>query len=132
MPLEPKVLLGLVAAIGTFAFVIGAMFLGGGTAAVRRQIGRITLLGFGLLAVALILPTLEDQSGGAFATALFAISVILIAMRTRREQRQPPEVLAQRTAIMRSARGRLLIWAFIGFVVFMAVFAAILGRLNAR
>ena len=131
MAIEPRVLVGLVGAAGIFAFVIGAIALGGGTQAVRRQIGQLTVLGIGLLALALVLPTLEDRFGGVFGIALLAMSAIVFVARTRRLRSQPPEVLAQRTAITGSTRGRFLVWAFIAFIVVMAVFAAVLGSLTA-
>jgi small-conductance mechanosensitive channel len=131
--IEPaQLLLGILSASGIFAFLLGAMVIGGGVASVRRQAPQLVLVAVGLLAIAVLVPALEEISGGVIGGALFAVSLLLIGARIAQRRREPVEAKERRAAAMRSPKLRWLIGSFVVFMVFVAVLAAFLGRTSSQ
>jgi hypothetical protein len=56
----------------------------------------------------------------------------LIGVRIVQLRREPVEVKARRAAAMRTPRFRLLIAAFVAFMVLATVLAVVLGRMSSR
>ena len=127
-----KALLGLLTAIGIWTFLLGAVLLGGGVAAVRRQRTVLALMAVVLLAIALAEPALERLSGGMIGSALIGVSVVLIGVGIVRRRREPVEVRERREAATRRPRVRWLIAAFVAFMVLLTVLAAVLGRMSSQ
>jgi hypothetical protein len=123
--------LGLVTGIGVFAFVVVAVILGGGVAAVRRHLPQLGVLAGVVFAIPLLLPVLDEHSGGAFGVILIATSLLVILFRMNQLRSEPSEAKQRRRAAAQSLRTRLLLAALIVFVIFTAVLAAMLGRGSA-
>jgi len=131
--IEPaQALLGLLTAIGIWAFLLGAVLLGGGVAAVRRQRTMLALMAVVLIAIALATPALEQLSGGVIGIALLGLSVLLIGAGIVQRRREPVEVQTRRAAVMRTPRVRWLIVGLVAFMVLMTVLAAVLGRMSSQ
>src|SRR5438105_3103676 len=121
-----QALLGVLIGFGVWAFLLVAVLVGGGVAAVRRQRALLALMLVVLIAITLAAPVLEQLSGGVIGTALLGVSFLLIGMRIVQRRREPVEVQARRAAAMRTPRVRWFIAAFVAFIVLMTVLAAVL------
>jgi hypothetical protein len=131
--IEPvQALLGLLIAIGVWAFLLGAVLLGGGVAAVRRQRTVLALMAVVLIAIALATPVLEQLSGGAIGIALLGVSVLWIGAGIVQRRREPVEVQVRQAEVMRAPRVRWLIVLLVAFLVLMSVLAAVLGRMSSQ
>jgi hypothetical protein len=131
--IEPaQALLGLLIAIGVWAFLLAAVLLGGGVAAVRRQRRVLALLAVVLIAIAVATPVLEQLSGGVIGIALLGVSVLWIGAGIVQRRREPVEVQVRRAAVMRTPRVRWLIVLLVAFVVLISVLAAVLGRMSSQ
>jgi hypothetical protein len=131
--IEPaQALLGLLIAIGVWAFLLAAVLLGGGVAAVRRQRRVLALMAVVLIAIALATPVLEQLSGGVIGIALLGVSVLWIGAGIVQRRREPVEVQMRRAAVMRTPRVRWLIVLLVAFVVLISVLAAVLGRMSSQ
>jgi hypothetical protein len=131
--IEPaQALLGLLIAIGVWAFLLAAVLLGGGVAAVRRQRRVLALMAVVLIAIALATPVLEQLSGGVIGIALLGVSVLWIGAGIVQRRREPVEVQVRRAAVMRTPRVRWLIVLLVAFVVLISVLAAVLGRMSSQ
>jgi hypothetical protein len=127
-----QVLLGLLTAFAAWAFLLGAVLVGGGVAVVRRRRALLALTLVVLIAIALAPPVLDELSGGVIGIALLGVSFLLIGVRIVQLRREPVEVKARRAAAMRTPRFRLLIAAFVAFMVLATVLAVVLGRMSSR
>jgi hypothetical protein len=131
--IEPaQALLGLLIAIGVWAFLLAAVLLGGGVAAVRRQRRVLALMAVVLIAIALATPVLEQLSGGVIGIALLGVSVLWIGAGIVQRRREPVEVQVRRAAVMRTPHVRWLIVLLVAFVVLISVLAAVLGRMSSQ
>jgi hypothetical protein len=131
--IEPQVALLLVLmAVGVWIFLVGAVAIGGGVAAIRRQGLLLALLAPVLVGLVLLAPILEQLSGGVAGIVLLGVSALTIGIRLAQRQREPADVKEHRAAAMRSPRVRWLIGGFIAFMVFVSVLAAVLGRLSSQ
>ncbi|MGH2967146.1 MAG: hypothetical protein ACRDMH_17445 [Solirubrobacterales bacterium] len=120
-------LLSAVVAIGLFSLILGALVAGAGLAAVRRQWRQLALLAMGMGPVALALPLLDQQAGGALGIVVLAFS-LLFAARQLQRRNEPAEVTERRRAVMRSPRWRLLMASLVVFTVLVVALATTLGR----
>lgn len=126
------VLLGLVIGAGTWAFLVGAMLIGGGVAAVRRQSRLLGLAAVLFVALAVAVPVLEQLSGGSIGIVLLGLSVLSIGARLRQRRREAPELTERRAAAMRSPRVRWLLAGWLAFLVLITILAAAIGRMSAN
>jgi hypothetical protein len=121
-------LLGLIGA-ASWALFVGAVIMGGGVAAVRRQRLVIGLLGLAVLAMAIAVPLLDQLSEGAIAAVLLGVSVVLFAVRRARWRQQPQAIKERRAAVLRSGTFRWLIGAWVAFVVLVTILGVVLARM---
>jgi hypothetical protein len=129
--ITPEFALRLVLLLGVYGFVIGAMVMGGGVAAVRRQRQQLALLAVGFAAIVLLLPWLDTLTGGAIGIVGVGVGVLSLIVRAARRRREPAEAAERRAAAMRDPRIRWLVVGFVVFIVLMTVLAASLGRMSS-
>jgi hypothetical protein len=99
--------------ISTLAVTIGAMYIGGGTAAVRRQVPALGLLTALLIAGAFGIPLLVRALGDlAVGVLILALNVALLIARRRQARRgQGPSADARRAAWRNPAFRKLMaVW----------------------
>jgi hypothetical protein len=79
---------GVFIVIATMAAAIGAMYIGGGTLAIRRQIPQLALLAVGLIAVLFAVPimirTFGDLGSGVINLVLSAAVLLVLLWQARR------------------------------------------------
>ena len=87
----PVTVFEIVTAIATLGLVIGAVYLGGGAAAVRRQIPQITLMvllfGVAVVVLPLILAALGDSA--AVGIGLIGLTLAMVIRVLRGRAREP-------------------------------------------
>lgn len=115
-------------AISTLAFAVGAIYIGGGIAAIRRQLPQIGLLALLIVAVALVAPLVARAEGSAFVLVLVVFNAAALLMWVR--QRGPGS--QSHATIRRNAWQmpgfRWLVIAYVAIVVIGTVALAIVIR----
>jgi hypothetical protein len=119
----PVVAAALVIALATFGLVVGAMYLRGGTAAIRRQLPQIAVLGAILVVGAVGVPIATSAlTGGAVLLILLPLSVGVLWARARRSGEGRPDRL---TPSARPRALRALIIAWLAVIVVSTIWLAV-------
>jgi hypothetical protein len=126
-------LFGLFIVIGTMAFTVGAMYLGGGTEAIRRQAPRLTLLAAGLVIVVLAVPVLSSIPGDlAWGVVLVALNAAVVAAWVYQSRRgEGPLVVERQRAAFRVPAFRMLVIVWVGAIATAAILVALAARAGA-
>lgn len=123
------ILITAIVAIGTFALLLYAMYLGGGSAAIRGQLPMIAAMGMALVAVVILLPILSAVLGPG-AVGVIAVALLVIVAILRRLSPDRPEGVGLRDALaIPEARRWLLHWAvFIALLMLGVTVVAIIRQ----
>ena len=110
---------GVFILICTMALVIGAMYLGGGTEAIRRQIPQLALMGVVFVGLLFAVPFLRSTLGdSAWNLALLGLNAgVVVALFLRARRGQGSLAAEQRRAAFRTPRFRRLLVVWIVAVV---------------
>ena len=105
---------GVLLVIGTMAFTVGAMYLGGGSGAVRRQLPRLGLFAAVLVAVLVAIPLLMSTLGDiGWAAVLVGLNVGVFAAWAYQARRGEGPLVAERHGAafrMPAFRTLVIIW----------------------
>lgn len=118
MTTSPAVVVsGVFLVIGSMAFTIGAMYLGGGSEAIRRQVPQLALFAAALVAVVFAVPFLMGKVGDlGWVVVLIALNaVVVVAWVRQARQGQGPLVAERRRAAFRmpAFRRLALVWGVV-------------------
>jgi hypothetical protein len=103
------------------ALVIGAMYIGGGTAAIRRQVPQLVLFAAVLAPLPFAVPFLSSALGDLWDVALLGLNVVVVAALVRQARRRQGSPVAERrrAALRLPAFRRLLVVWIVANVVGM-------------
>lgn len=109
-------LVGAFVVLGTLAFIVGAMYLGGGRQAVRRQVPILVALAIGLVGMVVAVPILMSTLGDlAWAMVLVGLSAAVLVASVYQSRRQAgPLVAERRRAALRMPAFRTLVIVWVG------------------
>jgi hypothetical protein len=120
---------GVFVVVGTLAFIVGAMYLGGGSEAVRRQSRRLVVLAAGFVAVVFAVPVLMSALGErAWAVVLVAMNAAVIGALVYRSRRASPLVVERQRAAIRMPAFRVLVLAWVGAMTIGAILLSLAAR----
>jgi hypothetical protein len=110
------VLFGAFIVIGTMAFTVGAIYLGGGSEAVRRQAPRLAMPAAGLVVLVLALPVLIGILGDqTWIVILLMLNAAVVAAWVHQSRRgEGPLVVERQRAAFRMPAFRALVIVWIG------------------
>jgi hypothetical protein len=119
MPASFLVASAFLIAISTLGLAVGAVYLGGGAAAVRRQLPQLTLLAALIVVVAVAAPVLTQIGGSAFVIALVVLNVVAVLMWVghRRKAASHTSLTSRRNAWQMPG----FRWLVIAYIVVVAV-----------
>lgn len=110
---------GVFIVICTMALVIGAMYLGGGTEAIRRQIPQLVLMGVVLVGLLFAVPFLRSTLGDSASNlALLGLNAgVVVALFLRARRGRGPLAAEQRRAAFRTPGFRRLVVVWVAAVL---------------
>lgn len=127
------VLFGAFIVIGTMAFTVGAIYLGGGSGAVRRQAPRLAVLAAGLVVVVLAMPVLGGILGDqTWIVILLTLNAAVVAAWVYQSRRgEGPLAVERRRAAFRMPAFKTLVIVWVGALAIgtiLLIMAAKAGR----
>lgn len=105
--------------IGTMAFVVVAMYLGGGSDVIRRQVPRLAILAAGCLVVVLAVPVLGGMLGDLAPGGVFlGLTGAVVAVWVYRSRRgEGPLLVERQRAALRMPAFMTLVIVWLGALV---------------
>jgi hypothetical protein len=115
-----------VLAVSVMGLVIGAVYVGGGVGAVRREAPLLVLFACGLLVIVFVVPLVERAIGFTFALALVALSGILLVARILMRRGESPAAAEHRREVLSRPAVRALFVAWFAFIIIATVLLLII------